>query len=208
VTAAHCEILSRLCALHQCSKNRKRSDEIFHLAFKMSNILLSYYINHFDSMKNRLFGVVLVFVCLLIQPASAQWSGWGIGLSFGEPTGFAFKKWIDEEHAVTGGVAYSVATIYDGLSMNVNYVWNKYQMANYQNNFGFHYGAGVRFNTRSAEGSQFGLRGTVEGIWYPEHFPCDFFLEAAPVLLIAPSLSLAMDVNAGVRFYLDSFHGR
>jgi hypothetical protein len=157
-------------------------------------------------MKIFILSFSVIIVCFLAQPLHAQRTGWGLGLVFGEPTGFTAKKWIDQDHAITGGIAYSTATINDGLSLNANYVWNQFHLSDYHNNFGLQYGVGFRFNTRSSNDSQFGLRGTLEGIWYPEHFPCDFFLEVAPVFVVAPSTGIALDLNAGLRFYIDSSH--
>ncbi len=152
-------------------------------------------------MRKRIHLTIIGFFLLLNGSLFAQTAGWGAGLSFGEPTGICVKKWLDAEHAITGSIAYSVATVNNQLSVNANYVWNELRVVGYNSRYGEQYGVGLRICTRPNESPQFGLRLSASFIWYPNKFPCDFFVEGAPVLYFNPYSGVGMDASAGIRFY-------
>ncbi len=149
--------------------------------------------------------LILLMLFSLFAGVQAQTKGVGIGMSFGEPTGIIFKKWIDSSYALTGAVAYSTATVNDEFTFNLNYVFTRLKVYRYKNNFGFQYGGGVRFSLRRNGGPLYGLRGTAAGLWYPEHFPVEFSIEVAPVIVFGPYYGVAFDANAGVRYYFNAW---
>ncbi len=156
--------------------------------------------------KNK-FPILLLFVfsVFFANNLHAQTNGLGLGLAFGEPTGICFKKWVDDEHAITGTVAYSIISQSYFWSFNGSYTLNKFKTIGYKNKVGFQYGIGFRVSTRDNLRTLLGLRSSASVVWYPNFLPIDFYFEFAPVLFVYPYPGLGLDAGAGIRYYFKYF---
>ncbi len=159
--------------------------------------------NYLFTIKYRFF-FSLVFIAFLAGSLPAQTKGFGIGLAFGEPTGICFKNWIDEEHAITGAVAYSIIDQSNLFGVNVNYTWNRMKTVGYKTRLGFQYGAGLGITTRKNISSLAAIRITTAAIWYPNFIPIDFYFEFAPEIVVYPYSGIGLDAGAGIRYYFKS----
>ncbi len=143
----------------------------------------------------------------LSQQAVARPGGkFGLGVVVGEPTGIAWKYWLDGTNALDGsaGVAPS-----DQLRFQVDYLWHSHPFN--EKALALHYGPGLTFGFGQSHYSSnyfgdngsggFGVRGVIGVTYLIKNTPLDAFFELAPVLILAPSTGSGIDVGLGLRAY-------
>ncbi len=128
----------------------------------------------------------------------------GIGVVFGEPTGLTGKYWLTGSTAIDGSLGYS---FFDRFRMNIDYLVHD-NKAFEAPEFSLYYGiggsilGGEGYVTRSRVGTfGIGARGVLGGTYLFPRAPLDVFLEIAPVVVLAPPVGLAIDLNLGIRVY-------
>ncbi len=133
----------------------------------------------------------------------SEWR-FGVGLVFGESTGLTGKYWLTGSTAIDGSLGYS---FFDRFRMNINYLVHD-NKAFEAPEFSLYYGiggsilGGEGYVTRSRVGNfGIGVRGVLGVTYIFPRAPLDTFLEIAPVLVFAPPIGLAIDLNLGIRVY-------
>ncbi len=136
------------------------------------------------------------FLPLCLQ---AQDSGLGLGVIFGEPTGFSAKIWTSQQMAVDAGIAWSFKeTGYPRVHADL--LWHREVWEVERGRLPVYYGAGAKLLLFSELG--FGIRVPV-GIAYDlEQAPVDIFLELVPGLKLLPRTTLDLDLAVGARYFL------
>jgi hypothetical protein len=163
-------------------------------------------------MKTR-YIVKLACICFLCSVAVQQVRSerkLGIGLVFGEPTGFAWKYRIDHTNAVAGQIGFFPD---DRFRIGVDYLWHSYPFE--ERRLALHYGVGAAFGVGRTdyvivrptgdvlrhEDLGFAVR-AVLGLTYDiPRSPVDLFIEVAPLLVVSPSSGTGVDVGLGARVY-------
>jgi hypothetical protein len=132
----------------------------------------------------------------------AQDKGFGGGLIFGEPFGVEFKRWIDETNAIEAAFASSVATKNNRLTIFVDYLWHEMEYIKTKEKFHAFYGVGILSSVRTDETALHAVRGVAGLLWYPnKRVPMDFFIEAAPAIVLYPYFGMVLNMGAGCRYY-------
>jgi hypothetical protein len=151
----------------------------------------------------------LMSTCAFAQNEEKQL---GIGLILGEPTGLSVKYWLDEEHAVDGGVAWSFWDG-DGFQLHSDFLWHNFDLLDdpggVDGKLPVYLGVGARLKFRDDEGRHHDDNDTVFGIRVPlgvsylfDGKPIDLFAEIAPILDLTPDIELNFSLALGVRFYV------
>lgn len=147
---------------------------------------------------------VAIFVLVAafsIGNATAQESGFGLGIILGEPTGISFKNWIGSRTAIAGGVAWS---FYNNSSMHLHtdYLIHNFDIFKVEKGkLALYYGIGGRVKTDKK--SRIGVRIPVGISYIFEKAPFDIFLELAPLLDLAPGTEFGLSGGIGLRYYFE-----
>jgi hypothetical protein len=143
--------------------------------------------------------VAFVVLLTLRTLASAQSSGFGIGIIAGEPTGITAKQWVSHNNAFDIGLAWSFRR--DGFfHVHADYLWHFPGSVRSSEQFVPYAGVGGRFGARKKD-PLLGLR-IVGGLaWWPKNTPIDLFVEIAPILDLAPATELSGNGGIGIRFF-------
>lgn len=143
-----------------------------------------------------MFKSVIFFILvsvLFCGTAVAQEGGLGLGVILGEPTGLSGKLWLRGDTAIDGAAAWSFNK---GGNMHLH---ADYLLHGFGGRIRLYYGFGVR--AKLEEDRRVGIRFPV-GIAYIAEAPLDAFLEAAPLLDLAPSTNFRLNAAIGFRFFL------
>lgn len=139
-------------------------------------------------------------VALLPAMAQAQGEGLGLGLIVGEPTGICLKQWTGHRTALAAGLAWSFA---DDAALHVHgdyLVHTRDHGDRGSHRSPFYYGLGVRLKAREDD-TWLGLRVPLGLAFFVDEAPLDFFVEAAPLMDLAPSTEFRINAAIGVRYY-------
>lgn len=151
---------------------------------------------------------VLLGILLLCGTAYGMQEGLGVGLIIGEPTGFVVKKWMNNEVAIDGAVAWSFDGE-DSLHVHGDYLLHNYTLLKDQQNqiretIPVYYGLGVRVkfeDDKKGEDLQVGIRVPLGINFLLQEHPIDFFAEIVPVMDFAPDTDLDLNAAIGVRYF-------
>ena len=154
--------------------------------------------------------VALLIVLMLSNSAYSMKNGFGIGLIIGEPTGFIVKKWLAENTAVDGAVAWSFDGR-DALHLHGDYLVHDFTLLQNEQNFNkgrlpVYYGLGarVKFKDDSHDDDlKFGIRVPLGISYIPSQHPLDFFVEVVPTMDFAPDTELDLSAAVGMRYYFE-----
>ncbi len=149
--------------------------------------------------------------------ASAQDSGFGLGIVIGEPTGLALKSWVGAERAFAFGVAWGGIGRGGGyVHVHGDYLFHNFNLISVsKGRMALHYGPGLRvrawsgsrywYNGRHYDNGnghvRFGIRFPVGLTYMFDGAPVDIFLEAAPALDLVPGTSFDVNGGLGFRYY-------
>ncbi len=164
---------------------------------------------------------LFLLICLMIPFVGfSQQKNMAIGLRFGEPTAFNFRKYLNggknslDISLGVNGYAYNRNRKYydgeyrSGTVLMVHYLWNQ-KIAGVE---GLHWyaGGGIQFgsrryrkdnNQRDENAFNLGLSGAIGIEYYIPTTPLSAFLELGPYLELVPSPGwLGIDGGLGVRF--------
>lgn len=155
----------------------------------------------------RLVAVFLFVGLILSGTAYGMPKGVGLGVIVGEPTGFVIKKWLDEETAVDGAVAWSLGDN-DSLHLHADYLLHNYTLLHVQEVKGtlpVYLGVGgrVKFedDKNGNDDTRVGIRFPFGLTYLPEGSPLDFFAEFVPIIDVAPDTDLKINAAIGFRYY-------
>jgi len=129
--------------------------------------------------------------------AQKKGDNFGIGIMIGEPTGLTIKKWISDNTAFDIGAAWSLSDTNEALHLHSDFLLHNWFEDN--PNLAFYYGIGAR--TILDDNAKLGVRIPLGLNYVFEHGPFDVFVEAVPILDIAPDTEFAGNGAVGLRFY-------
>lgn len=152
--------------------------------------------------------------------ASAQDSGFGLGVMIGEPTGLSMKTWVASDRALAFGVAWSLSRS-RYLHVHADYLWHKMDLIHVnKGKLPLYFGPGLRMRAwRDGHFHDHGRghdhdhdydgHGHVDlSIRFPvglaylfEGAPVDVFLEVVPNLDLLPDTYVDFDGAIGGRFW-------
>lgn len=151
----------------------------------------------------RSLWISFLFLLIFYGNQFAQDKGLGLGIMFGEPTGFSGKYWLDSEHAVDMGLAYSFIHPHSAISLHGDYLIHVPDLITKDVSLPFYYGFGGRIHVSSHDKPYIGARGVAGILWMSKKYPIDIFFEVAPVFNIFAETSLHLDMAIGARYYLN-----
>ena len=153
-------------------------------------------------------GVVAALALALAAPAMAQSSKGdnkyaGVGFIVGEPTGLSAKFFLNNEHALQFGLAWSL----DGaneLHLQGDYIWHRYGLIDLKNGdeMPLYFGVGGRFIFSEGDKDDiFGIRFPVGLDYLFTNYPFDIFVEIVPILDLTPDSDFDLEGALGARFW-------
>jgi len=149
-----------------------------------------------------LLAVFLTFSLNTISNAQDASKDLGVGFMVGEPTGLTAKSWTGGGNAIDLGVAWSFAGPNDGMTIQGDYIWHNYNVFSEVDSgtLPLYYGIGGRL-VLGENDSHIGARFPIGINYLFEGSPIGLFIEAAPILEVAPSTDFDIDGTLGARFY-------
>lgn len=141
---------------------------------------------------------------ITLEPVSeAGYEGrrFGAGLMLGEPTGASLKYWLTERGALDAGLGWSFHDDSD-FHLHADYLHHLFDLIPVDaGRLPVYFGGGLRVKFRDNRDDLFGFR-AVAGLSYLfENRPIDVFLEAGPVLDVAPNTKLRFTAAIGARYW-------
>lgn len=123
----------------------------------------------------------------------------GIGVMFGEPTGFNIKYRAGDLSAVNMGVAWSLHERGEALHLYSDYLLHAWVDGFNKGTFGFYYGIGGRIVLVSK--ATVGIRIPLGINYIFEDAPIDIFIEGGPVLDFTPGTIFRGTGVVGIHYY-------
>lgn len=147
--------------------------------------------------------VITGFTLLSNPSAHAQVNGnggnVGIGAMLGEPTGISVKIWNNSNNAFDAGVAWSFGDN-DALHLHADYLLHKWFSDIDQGALAFYYGIGGRMAFSDPD-SEIGIRVPFGLNYIIPDSQIDLFVEAVPILNLAPDTDFDGNGAVGIRYY-------
>ena len=143
--------------------------------------------------------VAAMTTLLCFGTAAAQGTGFGVGITVGEPTGVCGKYWLTGNTAIDGAAAWS----FEGESFHLHgdYLFYKYNVITVEKGrFPLYYGIGGRISLDKDE-TKAGVRIPVGLNYIFASDPLDIFMEIVPVLNVAPDTEFSFNAAIGIRFF-------
>jgi hypothetical protein len=137
---------------------------------------------------------------VMLFSAGAAWGrDFGLGASFGEPTGISGKAWTSNRTAVDFAMAWNLDNERD-FNFHADYIYHDYGIFDVTHgSLPLYYGIGGRL--LDANDTHLGLRGVIGLDYIFAKAPFDLFFEVAPVLDITPGTEMDFEGGFGFRFY-------
>lgn len=159
-------------------------------------------------MKN-LLAVSTAFILLTMQNSSAQEKGIGLGVILGQPTGVSSKAWLTPNTSFDLGAAWNFSrsktdrawASQKDFQLHADYLFHNFSV--FPTNTGkmpLYYGIGGRIIFDSK--SRMGIRMPVGIDYILNNAKVDIFLEAVPILDLAPATSFDLNAAIGARFWI------
>ena len=143
---------------------------------------------------------------------SAPDDKFGVGFMIGDPTGFSFKKWKNDEQAFDAGLSWNIGKNerfrFHGTYLMHNY--NIFEGANVSGKLPVYFGVGARVIFRDndyrndddeKEELSLGIRVPVGISYITENENADLFAEIVPTMGVVPGSSFDFDAAIGARYY-------
>lgn len=145
--------------------------------------------------------IMLFFVLSIVLSTAAlsQDKGFGVGVILGEPTGLSAKAWVSEQNAVDFGLAYSFRSK-GYFHIHADYLWHFPNVIESTERIPLYFGMGGRLAVGKGSGI-FGVRIPFGIAFWLRSAPIEFFLEAAPIVDLAPATGASGNGGVGVRYY-------
>lgn len=147
---------------------------------------------------------MLLMVITALMPSAAQaqsapghGKNFGVGIMLGEPSGVTIKNWIGTRSAFDIGAAWSLTGRNEAIHLHADYLLHSWFPEN--DGLAFYYGIGGRviFADTPTTGARIPL-----GLNYVfTNVPFDIFVEAVPIIDLAPDVEFAGNGAVGLRYY-------
>jgi len=156
-------------------------------------------------------GLIAALALALAAPAMAESKGdnkyAGVGFIVGEPTGLDAKFFLNNEHALEFGLAWSLSG-QNELHLQGDYLWHRYGLIDLKNGdeMPLFFGIGARFIFTENDPGQnnddvFGIRFPVGLAYMFTNYPFDIFMEIVPILDLTPNSDFELEGAIGARFW-------
>jgi hypothetical protein len=138
-----------------------------------------------------------------VVPAAAQDTKHaGIGFIIGEPTGLDAKFFMNNEHALEFGLAWSLSGENE-LHLQGDYLWHRYGLFKLDNadEMPLFFGVGGRIILVEDLDDVIGIRFPVGLAYMFNSYPFDIFAEIVPILDLTPDSDFDLEGAIGARFW-------
>lgn len=144
--------------------------------------------------------ITIVFMAIGLGMAAQAQHDFGLGVMAGEPTGLSFKAWLSSRTAFDGGAAWSFSDD-EALSLHGDYIIHSFGLIEDQPRaMAFYYGVGARIKFGD-EDTFFGIRIPLGLVYIFAGRQLDLFVEAVPVVDLAPDTEFRMNGAIGIRYF-------
>ena len=145
-----------------------------------------------------IFGVAFAIPETANAQANGEGGNLGLGVMLGEPTGISLKTWNSQKSAFGFGAAWSFGR-YDAIHLHGDYLQHSWFNEVEKGSLAFYYGIGARVVL--ADDAAIGIRVPLGLNYIVEDAPIDLFVEAVPILDLAPSTDFDGNGALGIRYY-------
>ena len=122
--------------------------------------------------------IIIAILGIFTLGISAQDSGFGVGVIFGEPTGLSLKSWMSSKTAVDAAVAWS--SLDDFLYVHADFLVHNFDIIDVSDGqLPLYFGLDYMFGSA----------------------PLDIFVEIVPGLTILPGIDFDIDGGIGIRYW-------
>lgn len=143
----------------------------------------------------------LLLLILISFRTNAQFSGPGLGVIIGEPTGISFKQWTGDKTAIDAAAAWSIAD--NGyFSLHADFLMHNFDIIDVESGkLPLYLGVGGYV----VLANEIGLGARVPlGINYLfQDVPLDVFLEVVPVLTLVQTTGFNVDAAIDIRYFFN-----
>jgi hypothetical protein len=147
-------------------------------------------------------GVLILGLAILFLSgiARSQDKDFGLGIILGEPTGISAKKWLSDNSALDGAVAWSLVTP-SSFHLHADYLYHDFNIFNVKKGkLPLYFGIGFRVRIREGD-NRLGIRIPVGICYIFDQSPLDIFYELGPVLDLTPATKLRLTSSIGIRYF-------
>lgn len=151
----------------------------------------------------------ILFCCsffLLVQTASAQQSGFGLGAILNGPTGVSIKGWVSNDLAIDGAVSFQLSENFQSLYLHSDILYHNNglnERLDLDNaSLRTYYGGGVRLIFTEFDDTV-GLRFPLGLTYSVSNAPLGTFFELVPTLDLEPAVNFTFAGAIGLRYYLN-----
>jgi hypothetical protein len=157
-------------------------------------------------MRKRIALVAMVFFLAGAGRATAQDSGFGLGVIIGEPTGLSMKFWQSRSTALDLAAAWSFIDE-TAFHLHGDFLWHKFDLIDVDaGELPLYFGLGARVKFIDGSGDddvRVGIRFPVGLDYLFESVPFDAFVEVVPILDVAPESDVTLNASIGFRYWFD-----
>ncbi len=143
-----------------------------------------------------LLAFVFVFAAGAGRLKAQQAGNFGAGLVLGSPTGITGKLWLDDGHALVGGVGLD-----SDISLSGDFLWNSWTIFPQPSKGRLPAYLGLGVQVGSAHNNDSGLRGIAGLAYWLPHDPLEIFFELVPVFHSTHGIHSDLNANLGLRYY-------
>jgi hypothetical protein len=154
-------------------------------------------------MKRIIICAAIAAIAGAAVPAAAQDTKHaGIGFIVGEPTGLDAKFFMNNEHALEFGLAWSLSGENE-MHLQGDYLWHRYGLIDLQNadEMPLFFGVGGRVVLIEDFDDVVGIRFPVGLAYMFTNYPFDIFAEIVPILDLTPDTDFDLEGAIGARFW-------
>ena len=153
----------------------------------------------------KILTVLLASLLSISAQASESWSGLGIGIIAGSPTGVTFKNWTSETTAIDLSAEWTTSSN-DQFHIHADHLIHDFNMIKADGIAGslalyYGYGGVIKLNEGKKKDTVLGIRVPVGLSLLLNKQPVELFIEVAPTLEVVPDTKLNVNAAIGGRFY-------
>lgn len=143
---------------------------------------------------------------ILVQTASAQQSGVGVGAILNGPTGVSVKAWVNDNFAIDGALSFQLSENFQSLYLHSDLLYHNNALNRRLdlNNASLrtYYGGGIRLIFTDFDDTV-GLRLPAGLTYSVSNAPIGTFFELVPTLDLEPAVQFSFAGAIGLRYYLN-----
>jgi len=150
----------------------------------------------------RIITCALVAIAIASPTLAQDTKHAGIGFIVGEPTGLDAKFFMNNEHALEFGLAWSLSGENE-MHLQGDYLWHRYGLIDLTNGdeMPVFFGIGGRIILREDFDDVVGIRFPIGLAYMFTNYPFDIFAEVVPILDLTPDTDFDLEGAIGARFW-------